>query len=276
MNIQFIKQILSKYRNGISIENLKENYLGEISNNDFEQIINNEEIIKINNIVFLRKAFIKQKHEFFIEFNDYLSTKTNNPQLKNDVIAIFFHYISDSLFYQWIGIPLEKKIIIFDLLLAILFKPLDLVDELKKYLNELVEFYASFVIQMLLILNSSQDNIRKCIKLVETIEKDEEVFKKHLFDILTEPYSVNERLSWYKKEFIIAKKNVIKKLKKEYQPILFYSPLLFKRVLKIEIKKFNILKLLTRFNYQFLYEWLINLYELKINSKRNLFKDLGL
>lgn len=276
MQFEIIKELISNYRNGISIKKLIENInQKEISQKNIEDIMKCNEIIKINDIVFLRTAFLKQKNDFFLEFSDFIDSKITDVNIKKDLISLFMIYTSDKLFYKWIDSPLEKKLLIFDILLSFVIKQ-NHSDQLKKFIDNLIEFYSLLAINLILISKNLNNELSSFLKVIEKIEKSETVLKKQLFDILTETLTANARLDYYKNEFTLAKKRIKRILKNFYKTVLYYSPLIFKRVVKTEIKRFNIFSLLSRYDYDLLYEWITTISDNSSQFNRNLFQDLGL
>ncbi|MBN2544151.1 MAG: hypothetical protein JXB50_00040 [Spirochaetes bacterium] len=277
MNYKIIREILTEYREGISLETLneaiKEKNLKKVN---LKKLLNKTKLFKINNILFLKSAFLKHKNEFFMEFSDFLDGKINDKKVKNDVISLYIIYISDNLFYNWIKTPLERKIIIFELLFNFIIKTRNTSDELKKYLNNLIDFYVLTSINLIMLAKTYKDNIDKFLKVINRIEPYEITLKKHLYDIFTKPDILIKRLDYYKKEFDIVQNKIKKIFNNEFKIILSYSKILFKRVIKNEIMNFNILSLLTRYNYNSLYEWIIYLFDEEIKPARNLFKDLDI
>jgi len=278
MNFKIIKEILTEYRNGISLDTLNEAIKEKkMKNINLKKLLDNAKLYKLtNNILFLKSAFMKHKNEFFMEFSDFLDGKIRDKKVKNDVINLFLLYISDNLFYNWIEIPLERKIIIFELLFNFIIKTRNTSDELKKYLNNLIDFYALSSINLIILSKNFKNNIDRFLKIINRLEPYEITLKKHLYDILTVPDILLKRLDYYKKEFEIIQKKIKKIFNNEFKIILSYSTVLFKRVIKNEIKNFNILSLLTRYNYNSLYEWITTLFDEEIKPAKNLFRDLDI
>lgn len=278
MIADIIKNLLNKYRKGISEEsmfNILKNK--NISISSIEELMQKQELFKLHNgIVFLKSTLIKTKKDFLKEFDDFMQGKIQNKELRKNLIKLFIIYIPDELFIEWIDISLDKKLIIFDLLMSIMFKTENKKNRLKLFFNELIEFYSLIAIYTMLLLKNFEKDFKIYLKKIQEIESLEETIKTYFFNILTIPEKVKSNLITIKDEF----KSIENKINKIIVYTFFiniknYSSKLFKRVIENELKEFDILQLLTRFKYKTLYEWIMVLHEEKIKPHKNLFDDLG-
>ncbi len=277
MIINIIRDFLLHYRKGLSIEILSKLLANKNIKDETEDILKKSEIFKLHNgIIFLKSTLIKTKKEFLKEFNDYLTGKILNKNLRDNIINIFIIFLPDSLFLEWLDVSLERRIIIFDLLFNMIFKQENKKDRLKTYFNDLIEFYSIVVIFSILLSEYFETDYENFITVINEIEPFEEILKMHLFNILTLPDIINSKINNWYVEFKSVEKKLISILESNFTNINHYSPKLFKRVIKNELKEFDILLLLSRFEYKKFYDWLTTIIEEKSKSQHNLFDDLGL
>jgi len=276
MITELIKDYLIKQRNCVSLEKLSKFLKKKNINISTADLLNKSNLFKLHNgIIFLKSTLLKSKEDFFKEFNDYLHCKIVNKQLREDLIKLFMIHISDSLFMEWLNASLERKIIIFDLLFNMLYKQENIKDKFKSYYNELVEFYTILLIYSLLLSKSFENNFNKFIKTIQIIDPLEDQLKSHLFNILTLPDVVLSKLNYWKKDFKQIEKNLQKILEEKFLTVKKMSHKLYERVIENEIKEFDILFLLSRFEHKSYYEWLSTLIAENDKPQHNLFEDLG-
>ncbi|OHD36558.1 MAG: hypothetical protein A2086_11525 [Spirochaetes bacterium GWD1_27_9] len=277
MIVSLIKDILIEHRNCISEEELQK-ILKTYSHNSFDIVRHSTFFSFQNGVIFLKSTLIEQKEIFFQEFEDYIKNKVQTADFKKSIIDNLKYYIPDSLFVEYLNINLENKLFIFDLLFNIIVKPKRAKDRFFSYFNTLLEFYELIVIySSLLVENINIDNER-FFKIIENIEAQEAILKNHLFNILTSPDSVKLKLEYWEKEFKQTEDKLNLIIEKSFSLVKFYSERLLKRIIDKEVKNFNNASLLSRFEYQNFYDWILVLNEQNNTTekpKHNLFEDLG-
>jgi len=280
MIIDAIKEILSNYRNSISLDKLDSILAEKNMHNGALEEISKSEIMKVSSgIVFLKSALLEQKKIIFQELEDYLKVKIIDELLRDDIIKNFSQKISDNFIIEWMDIPLERKLRIFDLILSLVMKPKRSSDKLKKFFDKIVNFYVIVAIYSTLIFKNFESNLEYVFKVIEDIERYEELLKSHLFNILTVPDLVETKLGEWEEEFIEVEKNINRILENTFINNKKFSKLLFKRVFNDELNNFDISLILTRYDFKSFYEWTLFLTDEKEtldDINRNLFEDLGI
>lgn len=280
MIIDAIKEILSIYRNSISLDKLDSILAEKNMRNGALEEISKSEIMKVSSgIVFLKSALMEQKKIIFQELEDYLKVKIIDELLRDDIIKNFSQKISDNFIIEWMDIPLERKLRIFDLILSLVMKPKRSSDKLKKFFDKIVDFYVIVAIYSTLIFKNFESNLEYVFKVIEDIERYEELLKSHLFNILTVPDLVETKLGEWEEEFIEVEKNINRILENTFINNKKFSKLLFKRVFNDELNNFDISLILTRYDFKSFYEWTLFLTDEKEtldDINRNLFEDLGI
>jgi hypothetical protein len=278
MIVDYIKEILIDYRNSISLENL-ENILKEkgIKINTSDLISHSNFFSLFNGMVFFKKTFLENKTVFFSEFEDYIKNKIPDPKTRKDLADCLKFFIPDSMFAEWININLERKLMIFDLFLIMMIKPKRFKDKLKFYFNKLIDFYSLVTIySSVLVENFGSDN-RILVEIIGEIEPFEEILKNHLYNVLSVPDILKMKIENWEEELAETEIKLNSILEKCFATVNKYSPRILKRVIDKEIRNFNIFYLLSRFEYQNFYDWILVLNEEhSTKEKHNLFDDLGL
>jgi hypothetical protein len=278
MIVDYIKEILIDYRNSITLENL-EHILKEkgFKINTSELLTHSNFFSLFNGSVFFKKTFLESKTVFFSEFEDYIKNKIPDVKTRKEFNECLKFFIPDTLFTEWISINLERKLMIFDLLLIMMVKPKRFKDKLKYYFNKLIDLYSLVTIySSVLVENFGNDN-RILLEIICKIEPYEELLKTHLYNALSVPDIVKLKVERWENELSEMEVKLIGILEKCFTMVNRYSPRILKRVIDKEIKDFNIFFLLSRLEYDNFYDWILILNEEHdVKEKRNLFDDLGL
>lgn len=283
MIVNIIKDILEQYRNSISLEKLEEILASKNIKSPLYDIINHSNSFSVmNGFVFVKSSLFEQKELFFSEFEDYLKLKVHNTKLCKDIINNFKFVTPDIFIIEWMNITIERKIYIFDLLYNLIIKPKRIKDNLKKYFNDLIEFYTILVAYSLIFIKNNDDCGNQKVKeriinFFKDIQKLEETLKIDIFNILTIPDIMLTKFNKLEEEFkqIKIKTNFI--LEEYFYEVINYSTTLLKRVVKKEINNLDISLILSRYDFKTFYDWIIMLSEKNSSdflTKHNLFDDL--
>ena len=278
MIVDYIKEILIDYRNSISLENLEQILKEKGFRVNASEIISHSNFFSLfNGTIFYKKTFLENKTMFFSEFEDYIKNRIPDVKTRKDFTECLKFFIPDILFTEWINIHLERKLMIFDLLLIILIKPKRFRDKMKFYFSRLIDFYSLVTIYSSVLTENLGMGNDKMIDIIMTIEPYEEILKNHLYNVLSVPDILRIKLDQWEKEFNDIEIKLAGILEQCFETVNRYSTRIVKRVIKKEIMNFNIFYLLSRFEYGGFYDWILVLNEEHTTKeKRDLFEDLGL
>ncbi|HOJ64880.1 MAG TPA: hypothetical protein PLE45_10725 [Spirochaetota bacterium] len=279
MIVEIIKDILEQYRNSISLEKLEEILASKNIKSPIYEIINHSSLFSVSNgLVFIKSSLFEQKESFFLEFEDYLKTKVQNTKLCDDIINNFKFITPDIFIIEWMNASLERKIYIFDFLYNLIIKPKRIKDRLKKYFNDLIDFYTLITAYSLIFIKIDEENIdEKTVLFFKEIEKGENILKSHIFNLLTIPDVIQTKINEWEKEFKDIKVKINFILEESFYEVVKYSTALLKRVIKKEINNFDISLILSRYDFKSFYDWILMISEKNSNdfyNKHNLFDDL--
>ena len=141
MIINLIKNFLIKHKNGVTLDELEIFLSNKKIKNPTLEILYKSNVFKLyNGMIFLKSTLTKYKEDFLKEFDDYLLGKVSNKNLRENIINYLFISIPEFFFIKWLNISLERKILIFELLLNMLLKPKKIKDKLILYYNNLIEY----------------------------------------------------------------------------------------------------------------------------------------
>lgn len=279
MIVEILKDILEQHRNSISLEKLEEILISKNIKSSMYEILNHSGLFSINNgLVFIKSFLYEKKEAFFTEFEDYLTTKIQNTQFCKDIINNFKFIIPDIFIIEWIDIPLERKIYIFDFLYNLIIKPKRIKDRLKKYFNDLIETYILLTVYSLFFIKNNEEIDQKIILFFKEIDKFENILKIHIFNILTIPDVILSKIENWEKEFKDIKIKINFVLEESFYEVNKYSTTLLKRVIKKELNNFDISLILSRYDFKTFYDWLTTISEQNDQNflnKHNLFDDLN-
>ena len=276
MIINLIKNFLIKHKNGVTLDELEVFLSDKKIKNPALEIIYQSNVFKLyNGMIFLKSTLTKYKEDFLKEFDDYLLGKVASKNLRGDIINYLFTSIPELFFIKWLNISLERKILIFELLLNMLLKPKKIKDKLIIYFNDLIEYYSIVVIYSILLFNNAQDDLNALLKNINDIEIYENVLKTDFFRILVEPEKNKTKILEFEKRLKKIKNNLQDIFKNIFMPCYHFSPKLLNRILNNEFKDFEYITLLSRFEYESYYEWISSTAEENDQPNHNLFKDLG-
>ncbi|HOV13692.1 MAG TPA: hypothetical protein PK771_05365 [Spirochaetota bacterium] len=277
MITDYINEILLDHRNNISLEKLN-SILRELNIyvNENNMLRNSKYFSLYNGSVFMKEKFNEQKDLFFHDFDDYIKTKILDIKERRDFVENLKFFIPDILFVEYIDINLEDKLLVFDIFLILMQKPKKYNDELRNYVNTLVEFYSVVIVNSLLLIEGCGNDLNKITDILKKIEQDEQILKNHLFNLLTVPTVISKKLISWENEFFNIKNNLTLIFEDFFSESIKYSKPLLKRVLTKELSSFTVLTLLTRFEFSALLDYILMLTENKKPVMRHdLFKDLG-
>lgn len=279
--VEYVQELLTKYRSGLTMERLQEKISLGSKNYQTFQLIQQSPLFVVNNdIVFLKESLIENKEDFLKEFEDYLSNRIHNQKTRQNLVKYFQVFIPDDLYIEWMGADLERKLMIYDLLYVMVIRSRSKKDPLKKYFTRLIEFYSLIIVYFKLLYEYFDEDLQLFEELIEKVWKHEELIKTHLFNLLSVPDIVQNKLSFWLEEFKQQEFIMKKLIESNFSEIKKLSSKLFKRVIENEVNRFEVLTLLTRFGYKNFYDWIQVLIEedgdMIYQPKHNLFDDLDL
>jgi hypothetical protein len=246
--------------------------------NHIDHLFHHSRYFKLSSgMVFLKDSLNSHKEVFFQEFADYIRNRISDNLLVKILSDAISNNIPDAILIEWLDISLERKLQVFDLLFSLFIKNRRTSSGLKKYFQDLIESYSLLAIYSVLIFRSQEENLEDFTAFITQLEIHEEVYRTHLLNLLTLPDIVSQKLENWVREYEASQCQIAAIFNEKYNIASRYSPVLLKRVIRNELKSFNTLYLLGRFEFDSLLEWILHLTEAeKQEPGRNLFKDLGL
>ena len=167
--------------------------------------------------------------------------------------------------------------LIFDILIILMQKPRVYNDEFRNFVNSYFDFYSLVIINLLLLLDTYDNNFDEFIDIIDKIDGEEVILKEYLFNILTKPSLVSKKIEIFECKFLEIKENLTNTFDNLFSETSKYSKLLLKRVVTKELNNFTTLSILGRLEFEELLDYLLIISEdKKPKLKRNLFKDIGL
>lgn len=278
MITDYINEILTTHRDNLSIDELikvlKEYNIYAVNNNVYK---NSKYFSLFNGRLFLKQKFIEQKESFFLDFDDYIKTKIIDPQIRKNIIENLTFFMPEILFVEYLELNLEDKILIFDILIILMQKPRVYNDEFRNFVNSYFDFYSLVIINLLLLLDTYDNNFDEFIDIIDKIDGEEVILKEYLFNILTKPSLVSKKIEIFECKFLEIKENLTNTFDNLFSETSKYSKPLLKRVVTKELNNFTTLSILGRLEFEELLDYLLIISEdKKPKLKRNLFKDIGL
>ncbi len=254
-----IHTILKEHRDKITIELLEQNLKVLNIKQPVSKIIrsNKGNISMIGNIVFLKTGLMESQEQFNSDFEEYIRDKISDREAATDISNAFKSFIPEILFVEWMDIPLEKELMIFDLLFSMIVKNRHKKDHISCYFSNLIELYEETAVYSSIIEKNADNQFNSTIRSINQLDQSEETLKRLLYDILTKPdkeiLSIENRIETLEQSL----NDIRNAMENIFQTGLNYSPILMKRVINSEIKRFNPLYLLKRFDFNTFYEWVI-------------------
>ena len=147
MIADLLKEILSDYRDGISLEKMDTILCGNSLQSRILESLNNSETGHLSSGVSYRKETLtREKELIFVEFDDFLRDKIHNGKVRQDIINNFRQKIPDSVMIQWLDASPDRLIYVFDLLMTMIIKPKQFTDPLKRTFSRVVDLYTSMIV----------------------------------------------------------------------------------------------------------------------------------
>lgn len=262
MLVDLLNDILSDYRDSISIEQLEDILNERGINRACEEVGIESWYYKLaGGTVFFKSELMNSKEQFIIEFEDYIKSKVLNSELKEGIVELLKLYVPELFYTRWLGSSLEEKITVFELLFCLVLKPKNSRDRLKSYFNELLEVYSVLVIYSQLLNRNYSEDPEYLFNFINRVEIHEEILKEQFIEILAAPSLVLKELDSRRARFSEARILIEDIIQDSFTSSLSYSKLLLKRVVERELTNFELFSLFTRYNHETYYEWLLYLDE---------------
>lgn len=260
MLVDLLSDILSDYRDNLSIEQLEyilnERCLDRPAESDS---IESWYFKLAGGTVFFKSELMNSKEQFLIEFEDYIRSNALADEFRGGILTLAKLYIPELFYIEWLGIDLDSKLAVYDLLFNMVLKPKNSRDSLKSYFNELVEIYSVLVIYSQLLNKNYGEDPEYLFTFITRVEIHEESLKKQLFELFTAPAKVRRELPSRLSRFREARILIEDTIQDSFTSSLNYSKILLKRVVERELKNFELFSLFSRYNYETYYEWLLSL-----------------
>lgn len=260
MLVDTLKEILQNHRNSITINELEKvlkNKKIEVRVRDF---ISRSKVFHLSNdIVFLKSSLIETKNIFLTEFHEYLETRALSKKVSDNIVNLLNYFIPDIFYPYWKDINIENKITVFNMLFNFFVKSKKSNEKIVKFFHRLIEVYSLFTVYALLLLKNNEIGLDKTTDFVSSIESLEDRLKVLLFELLTLPLETDMRVSTLMLNDI--EEEIEERIQMSFSSAISYSSVLFKRVIENEMQNFEFLYILTRFDFNNLFEWLLLLSE---------------
>ncbi len=278
MIVDLMKEILSDYRDSISLEKMDAILCGNSLQNKVLQSINdNEKVTMQNGHSFVKTSLAEQKNRFFDDFEQYLSDKICNGKIRKDIIVNFKQKIPDVIVAHWFDIPMDRQLYVFELLMTFILRSNKFIDPLKVCFNRIIDLYTSVAIYTRLLFKNYEDDVDVLFNIFDQLDEIEIPLSENFFDLLTQPETHRENLQQINEQIDKLDKRFALCLEKYFAQVFRNSRHLFKRVFDAELSKFDMTVILTRYNFNTLYDWVLFLvdYDSYPDIKaHDLFKDL--
>ena len=237
--------------------------------------------VSVYNVRFFPHSLISFKEQFFIEFKDYIKGKFPEENRRNKIVEILNFFIPNIIFVKWIDITLEKKLIIFDLLL-VFFQNNDYNysrNLFKINFEKVLNLYSILCIYVSIMSKLYSDNLELLLGELLNIESIEENIMSLFFNIITKPEMVNNDIVLLSSKLDKLESILNFELNNSADRIMKIQKRYYLTMIKKAVKNFHIFFILRRFSYNTFYEWFLNIednIESNKKHKNNLYKDLGL
>ena len=280
MIADLLKEILSDYRDGISLEKMDTILCGSSLQSKILESLNNSDVGHLDGGVSYRKETLtREKEMIFVEFDDFLRDKIHNGKIRQDIINNFRQKIPDSVMIQWLDAPADRQIYVFDLLMTMIIKPKQFADPLKKTFSRVVDLYTSMIVYISLLFKNYEEDADVVLGIIEDVESIESRLSEHFFRLLTVPEQERCHLGDINDEVEALDASLSHCIDKYFSQLFQNSKHLFRRVFDRELSGFDMTVILTRYNFANLNDWIIFLTDtdtMPDRHTRNLFADLGL
>ena len=280
MIADLLKEILSDYRDGISLEKMDTILCGSSLQSRILESLNNSDTGYLDGgVSYKKETLMREKEMIFVEFDDFLRDKIHNGKIRQDIINNFRQKIPDSVMIQWLDAPADRQIYVFDLLMTMIIKPKQFADPLKKTFSRVVDLYTSMVVYISLLFKNYEEDTDVVLGIIEDVESIESRLSQHFFRLLTVPEQERCHLGDINDEIESLDNSLSHCIDKYFSQLFQNSKHLFRRVFDRELSGFDMTVILTRYNFANLNDWIIFLTDTDTTPDRhtrNLFVDLGI
>lgn len=262
MLADLLKNILSEHKNYLSLSELEKVLYNKRTRVKISNYLSHSSLYTVSEgFVFMKKALIDMKETFLKEFEEYIASKSIDHEAAQNLRSFYAQLIPDSIYPEWNNADLENRLIIFDLLLLFMLQNRSANDPLKRYFSELIDLYSLIAVYSLVLVKSSNDDYEKLTGYLKSIDPEEEMVKDMIYELLVNPLSMIGKVKEKQAALSEISTFVDKTVDASFRVSINYSQHLFKKVIAGELAKFEPVHILSRFNFDSLYEWVLVLIE---------------
>ncbi len=255
---EIIHNILKDHRDKITLDALESNLRGINVKVPLSKIISRENNISvIGNLVFLKSGLILSRENFLHDFESFIESKIQVRETVDDILNCYKVFIPDILFVEWMDISLERSLEVFYLLFSLIVKNKHRKDLLTNYFTKLTELYTETAVYAAVLDKNPLSQNSEVLESITKLEQIESKLNASLYEILINPDFVRLSIDESLRKLDSIETSLRDVMDETFEETLKYSTTLFKRVINTEIRRFNPLFLLKRFEFASFYEWII-------------------
>lgn len=258
MLAELLRNILNEHRNYMSLSELENILDSKKVKVKIRNYLSHSSLFTVSEgFVFLKKALVEMKNEFLEEFEGYISSKSIDTQAAKNLRMLFAGIVPDLFYPEWHDLGIENKLSIFDLLLSLLVRNKNQNLGIKKYFGELIDLYSMLSVYTIILIKNNEEDIDKITGYLSAVDSEEEMLKNMIFEVLINPSSVSPVLDKREKELSAILLFIDKVIDASFRVSMSYSQQILKKVVTNELNRFEPLYILSRFDFESIYEWVL-------------------